>query len=430
MQHGVIIMLSLSKRCLILIILAAIQLNAAVLPPSYNARELRPACSAWSHVMSQGEASSCCAAAMATSLSLRECLRDGRDTMYSAQQIWDCSGSSISSVKNGTLLQSLIYAMLDSGDHFLVRHECAPTMINSEPSGERCENTCPDDMTRPIAMSAAFKISGEDDGGVAARHHMKEEIMRNGPVLAVLALPTDDDMIEFSKLGAGQVFIPSSYEDDTAVSYHCIVAYGWGASEDGQEFWRVQNSYGTEWGDRGVGRVGVGTLERNWKSVSTPRSECVASMDQLCILPPLLPAAADEDALSLGVMLSAMMTLWPNADASQNNTYNIHNGNKTWATYYYNNYYRNFNVTALNNYYKLIMHYRTISTMPNSAVLGVTMVSAFVIVCLLFMFITPAAEPPAAPNPKPVPDSYYCYYAVPSQSWRTDTSRYVWDRSC
>jgi hypothetical protein len=408
---------------IIFIIITAMQPHgvAAVLPQSYDAKDLRPMCSAWSHVLSQGNASSCCAAAMATSLSLRECLRDGRDTMYSAQQIWDCSGAAISSVKNGTLLQRLIDAMLVSGDHFLVRHECAPTMLDTEPSSDRCERTCPDEMTRPVAMSAAFKLSGED-GGVAARRHMKEEIMRNGPVLAVLAFPTNNDLIAFSKLGAGQIFIPSSYEDDAAVSYHCIVAYGWGVSKDGQEFWRVQNSYGTRWGDYGVGRVGIGTLERNWRSVSTPRGECVASMEQLCILPPLLSEADDDDKKDL---FSTVMTFI--ADASHNATYNIHNGNKSWATYYYNNYYRNFDATKLNNYYKetLRMHYHTITTMPTNAIVGVTLVSSIVVVCLLFMFIPPA-EPVEAPAAATKPVSYYSYYAVPTQPWRTDTARYVW----
>jgi hypothetical protein len=411
----------LHTAAIIFIIIAVMQINivAAVLPPpqmprSYDAKALRPACAAWSHVMSQGNASSCCAAAMATSLSLRECLRDGRDTMYSAQQIWDCSGTVISSVKNGTLLQSLIDAMLESGDHFLVRHECAPIMLNTEPSSKRCENTCPDDMTRPITTSATFRLSGdgaEPYEGLVARSHMKEEIMRNGPVLAVLAFPSNDDLIDFSNLGPGQVFIPSSYEDAAAVSYHCIVVYGWGTSEDGQEFWSVQNSYGTDWGDYGVGRVAVGTLERNWRSVSTPRSECVSSMEQQCILPPLLPAADDETM----DLFSTMMTFI--AGAMRNDTYNA-----SWTNYYYNNYYRNFNVTSLNNYYRetLIMHYRAISTAPNSAVVGVTMLSAIVIVCLLFMFI-PGTD--AAPT-NDAPRKYYCYYVVPPL--RTDMTRYAW----
>ena len=142
-------------------------------------------------------------------------------------------------------------------------------------------------------------------------------------------------------------------------------------------------------------------------------------MEQLCILPPLLPAADDEDALTLGAVVGAMVTFI----TTQNTTYH----NNSWSTYYYNNYYRNFNVTKLNNYYKdtLTVHYRTISTMPNSAVVGVTMVSAIVIVCVLFMFITPAeAEQPRA---KPVPGGYYYCYAAPSQPWRTDTSKYVWN---
>ena len=85
-------------------------------------------------------------------------------------------------------------------------------------------------------------------------------------------------------------------------------------------------------------------------------------------------------------------------------------------------------MTKLNNYYKdtLIMHYRTITTMPNSAVLGVTMVSAIVIVCLLFMFITPAEAEPRRSKPGGllVPDSYY-YYTVPPQPWRAETLRYA-----
>ena len=372
---------------------------------AYDARALRPGCTAWSQVLSQGEASSCCAAAMATSLSLRECLRDGRDTMYSAQQIWDCSGSAISSVKNGTLLQSLIDAMLESGDHFLVRHECAPTMLNTEPSSDRCENTCPGEMTHPITTSSTFWLSG-DDTGAAARQHMMEEIMQNGPVLAVLAFPTDSDLIKFRKLGPHHVFVPSSHTDAAAVSYHCIVVYGWGTGEDGQAFWRVQNSYGHEWGDYGLGRVGFGTLERNWRSVSTPRSECVASLDQLCILPPLLPAAAAPNFFS--AMLAYIM---PGGNSTRDDS---------WANnYYYNNYYHSLNVTNLKRYYKdtLSMHYHTVTTAPNSAIVGVTLLSALVIVCLLFMFIPGAEAPPAAPA---APGKYYCYYVMPpSQPWRS-----------
>jgi hypothetical protein len=76
------------------------------------------------------------------------------------------------------------------------------------------------------------------------------------------------------------------------------------------------------------------------------------------------------------------------------------------------------NVTNLKRYYKdtLSMHYRTVTTAPNSAIVGVTILSALVIVCILFMFIPGAEAAPAAPA---APGKYYCYYVVPpSQAWR------------
>jgi hypothetical protein len=121
-------------------------------------------------------------------------------------------------VQNGTLLQSLIKAMLESGKHFLVRHECAPTMLSAEPSDERCESTCPDDMTRPVTASATFQlVETADSGGEALRSAaLKEEILQNGPVVAVLALGSELDILNFDNLAADKVFVP---QDPYAVCF-------------------------------------------------------------------------------------------------------------------------------------------------------------------------------------------------------------------
>ncbi len=124
-------------------------------------------------------------------------------------------------------------------------------------------------------------------------------------------------------------------------------------------------SAGTSWADGGVGRIGFGTLEHNWRSVSTPRRACDAS----CVTPLL---AADGGLLEMVYSLVG----------SNNGTA------ASWTTVY--NYlinHNSFNMTKVSNYYRdtVIMHYHTVSRMPNEAVVGVTILSALVIVCLLFM---------------------------------------------
>ena len=262
------------------------------IPSEYDGRALRPNCAAWRTIMNQGGIASCCSFAMATALSARECLRDGRNSLYSPQQIWDCSGPSISNTENGTLLQHLISEMGDTSNffssQFLVPYDCASTHIQSEPNLTRCSQTfaaChhPGVIIPPIKTSAGFRLStyysGPPDYGVIlAARYMMLEIMQNGPVIGVLETRSNADRMRFEALDADTIFIPIHLDPLVGGNegYHCIVVYGWGV-ESGIHFWRVQNSYGTDWANRGVGRIIRGTLERNWRSVSTPSRPCPSS---------------------------------------------------------------------------------------------------------------------------------------------------------
>ena len=263
---------------------------AAAVPPEYDARALRPLCAAWHSIMNQGSVASCCSFAMASALSVRECLRDGRDTLYSSQQIWDCSGPSLSDAQNGTLLQGLIGAMGDvSSPHsayFLVPHACAPAqLLPAAPSLQRCADTFNSCVTGvilpPVEASATFRLSTfsgpRDYGVILAARYMMVEIMQNGPVIAVLALANLMERLRFETLQPNTVFSPNEAASPPS-SLHCIVVYGWGQDgATGVRFWRVQNSYGPEWSDGGVGRIARGTLERDWRSVSTPSRRCAAA---------------------------------------------------------------------------------------------------------------------------------------------------------
>ena len=181
---------------LLLLLLGAAE---ASIPAEYDARSERPRCAAFQRIMNQGSVASCCAFAMATALSARECLRDGRDTLYSPQQIWDCSGPSISDIQNGTLLRSLINAMgavsSPTSAYFLVPNACAPAQQLSAPSLQRCADTFNSCATGvivpPVQASATFLLStfsGPRDYGVilAARYMM---VVRHTLIDHTKALP-------------------------------------------------------------------------------------------------------------------------------------------------------------------------------------------------------------------------------------------------
>lgn len=277
---------------------------AASPPPEYDARALRPRCAAWRHVFDQDGTASCCAAAIATALSARECLRDGRDTLYAPRQIWDCAGPTLANAENGTLLERLIDAMGDAARpqsaRFLLPHPCAPAMPRADPNLTHCARAF-DNCTAAVAMppldaAATFQLStfnGPPDFGVIlAARYMMLEIMQSGPVVAVLRLTNAIDRFRFGALPPHTVFVPDLRETATEPMLHCIVVYGWGQDPvTGLHFWRVQNSYGPTWSDAGFGRIARGTLERNWRAVSTRPHPCLNNLSAAapCIYPPAAP---------------------------------------------------------------------------------------------------------------------------------------------
>ena len=98
---------------IIIVIIMGVQVAVAQLPASYDSRSLwKEHCTRFSVIHNQGNCSSCCAMALSSAISARECMRDGRDIVYSAQQIWDCVGESASATCNdGAYLDNLIRSL-------------------------------------------------------------------------------------------------------------------------------------------------------------------------------------------------------------------------------------------------------------------------------------------------------------------------------
>jgi cathepsin C len=101
---------------------------------------------------------------------------------------------------------------------------------------------------------------------------IKEEIYRNGPV--VLSFEPSQDFMFYSggiyktaptdaATGKGTLRALRKhidYDQEWERVDHAVVAVGYG-EEDGQKYWRIQNSWGEDWGEEGFFRMAMGVDE-------------------------------------------------------------------------------------------------------------------------------------------------------------------------
>ena len=88
---------------------------------------------------------------------------------------------------------------------------------------------------------------------------IKKEIMKNGPVTALISLM--DDFIDYK----GGVYEARS---GGVGMYHTVEIVGWGIEND-IKYWLVQNSYGSDWGENGFVRIIRGRNHIGTESYST-----------------------------------------------------------------------------------------------------------------------------------------------------------------
>jgi len=93
--------------------------------------------------------------------------------------------------------------------------------------------------------------------GASTEENMMEEIHNRGPV-AIAIEPTDDFM--YYNSGVYEHGSAIFTENEWTKVDHAVLITGWG-EDDGKKYWRVQNSWGRQWGEDGTVRIKRGVDE-------------------------------------------------------------------------------------------------------------------------------------------------------------------------
>mmetsp|Transcript_68833 Transcript_68833/g.183334 ORF Transcript_68833/g.183334 Transcript_68833/m.183334 type:complete len:503 (+) Transcript_68833:606-2114(+) len=137
-----------------------------------------------------------------------------------------------------------------SQDVGLVPESCSKYDLESQKCGVTCD----------MFLHEKWRVSdyGYTSGFYGAQPSvadMMEEVHKRGPI-AVALEPTDDFMYYSSGIFSHAAVL----FDEWAKVDHAVLLTGWG-EEDGKKYWRVQNSWGADWGEQGTFRIARGDDE-------------------------------------------------------------------------------------------------------------------------------------------------------------------------
>jgi len=289
-------------RRLLLLLLISCCCAALMMPTEWNLPALYPRCRAWqAYDENATGCASCCPLAIAAALSARDCLHDGRDTRFDALQIYDCAGQhGVTTCAGGTLPSEMIAALLTTPMALIPEAAAAGAVVavvGGDPSQARCAARYARCAQQQTAFFQAARLSSavatefladthtnNNDprvlaGGVRRMGQLMEEILANGPVVAVLTLAYADAHRLLAWRDDVAVFVPVPLNNDL-IYRHCVSVVGWGVHA-GQPYWWVQNSYTAAWGRNGLGRIVRGApyfaLETTWYAPLAERRPCNSS---------------------------------------------------------------------------------------------------------------------------------------------------------
>ena len=254
----------------------------------------------------QGNCNSCAAMALASTLGIRTCIRDGRNVRFSPQRIWDCYGGSCD---QGVLMQDFMYAIMYSTikDLVMLVHSGDDVMMPSNRSKCIKHSTTRVDRVDTISYHKEWWISALI--GIRGTQSIQLEIIENGPVIGILRLTKSefDSFVLWKDKLDNDVFIPKNSLTEARDYLHAVTLIGWNVDNETKQFyWKILNSFGQQWGKNGTGNIplGFGSVEREWYSVYSSPLACNAS-EELCIEPVVFQKNSLDDEIFTTLSIKA-----------------------------------------------------------------------------------------------------------------------------
>ena len=220
----------------------------------------------------------CCAAAMASSIAARVCLRDNRNVQYSVQHIWDCGATDATMCDIGVTPSKFFATLFDQDSTFRRTLVPSPSLnyTITQPNVSACISTS---STNERLVSYKRFQSNMVGGDQTPSQAMQAELLEFGPFISVAYFSKQQDFALFKNWSVPhqQTLHPINPFNDSSADYytaHCVSVIGWG-----DDYWLVQNSFGPAWGHKGVAQMacGVWGIERAFFAFETPRRPCVAN---------------------------------------------------------------------------------------------------------------------------------------------------------
>ena len=223
------------------------------LPKEYNAAERFRDCKAFV-VKDQESCGSCYAFAAAGALSARLCAKSGGqyNVDISPQQMVSCNGED--GCGGGNALET--YEQMYSAGR--VSEWCMPYQgkdVNG--GGPKCSaDKCPTGIEYSVVKDSLGVVADN----VAA---IQAEILVNGPVFAAFWVFPD-----FMAYQGGVYTLSEEAKKKGKTGGHAVMMVGWGTDEaTGMDYWLLQNSWSSNWGDNGLFKIRRGTDECSIESM-------------------------------------------------------------------------------------------------------------------------------------------------------------------